>query len=98
MAVRLNHTIVSARDHSASARFLSELLGLSDPVHLGPFAVVQIGDPSQKQRGQVNEWDGGRGVYWSDPNGNLLEIITRPYGTGGSQAPKPHPLLKAPKE
>ena len=55
-------------------------------------------DPSQKQRGRINEWDGGRGVYWSDPNGHLLEIITRPYGTGGSQSPKPHPLLKAPKE
>ena len=37
-------------------------------------------------------------VYWSDPNGHLLEIITRPYGTGGSQAPKPHPLLDASKE
>ena len=46
MAVRLNHTIVSARDHSASARLLSEILGLSDPVHLGPFAIVQIGDTS----------------------------------------------------
>jgi len=46
MAVSLNHTIVSARDHMASARFLSELLGLSDPVHLGPFAIVHIGDTS----------------------------------------------------
>ena len=112
MAVRLNHTIVSARDHSASARFLTEILGLSAPVHLGPFAIVQVGDtsldfmesggkintqhyaflvtelefdeifarirqrdltywadPSQKQSGQINEWDGGRGVYWEDPNG-----------------------------
>ena len=46
MAVRLNHTIVAARDHGASARFLAEILGLSTPAHLGPFAIVQIGDTS----------------------------------------------------
>jgi hypothetical protein len=23
-----------------------------------------------------------RGVYWDDPNGHVLEIITRPYGSG----------------
>jgi catechol 2,3-dioxygenase-like lactoylglutathione lyase family enzyme len=136
MAVRLNHTIVAARDRGASARFLTEVLGLSAPVHLGPFAIVAIGDtsldfmesdgeiasqhyaflvtelefdeifgrirerglaywadPSRKERGKINEWDGGRGVYWDDPNGHLLEIITRPYGTGGTRAPKPHPLI-----
>ena len=27
--------------------------------------------------------DGGRGVYFEDPNGHLLEIITRPYGSSG---------------
>jgi catechol 2,3-dioxygenase-like lactoylglutathione lyase family enzyme len=37
-------------------------------------------DPSQEQLGQINTRDGGRGVYWEDPNGHLLEIITRPYG------------------
>ncbi len=25
---------------------------------------------------------GGRGVYWEDPSGHFLEIITRPYGSG----------------
>lgn len=141
MAVSLNHTIVSAHDHVASAQSLSEILGLSEPVRLGPFAIVQIGDtsldfmesggkintqhyaflvtelefdeifarirkrgltywadPAQNKQGEINQWDGGRGVYWEDPNGHLLEIITRPYGTGGSQAPKPHPLLNASKE
>lgn len=24
--------------------------------------------------------DGGRGVYFADPDGHLMEIITRPYG------------------
>jgi catechol 2,3-dioxygenase-like lactoylglutathione lyase family enzyme len=40
-------------------------------------------DPKQKQKGEINRHDGGRGVYFEDPNGHLLEIITRPYGSGG---------------
>ena len=39
-------------------------------------------DPFQQQLGQINHNDGGRGVYWSDPDGHSLEIITRPYGSG----------------
>jgi catechol 2,3-dioxygenase-like lactoylglutathione lyase family enzyme len=27
--------------------------------------------------------DGGRGLYFEDPNGHLLEILTRRYGSGG---------------
>ena len=27
--------------------------------------------------------DGGRGVYWEDPDGHFLEVITRPYGSVG---------------
>jgi catechol 2,3-dioxygenase-like lactoylglutathione lyase family enzyme len=40
-------------------------------------------DPAQTKEGQINQHDGGRGVYFEDPNGHLLEIITRPYGSGG---------------
>jgi catechol 2,3-dioxygenase-like lactoylglutathione lyase family enzyme len=39
-------------------------------------------DPGQAQRGAINYRDGGRGVYFEDPDGHLLEIITRPYGSG----------------
>lgn len=39
-------------------------------------------DPSHRQKGQINTNDGGRGVYWADPDGHNLEIITRPYGSG----------------
>jgi catechol 2,3-dioxygenase-like lactoylglutathione lyase family enzyme len=39
-------------------------------------------DPGHRQSGRVNHNDGGRGVYWSDPDGHNLEIITRPYGSG----------------
>lgn len=40
-------------------------------------------DPAHRQVGEINRHDGGRGVYWNDPNGHYLEIITRPYGSGG---------------
>jgi extradiol dioxygenase family protein len=50
-------------------------------------------DPYRQKEGQINTWDGGRGVYWDDPNGHLLEIITRPYGSGGTTTDNPHPLV-----
>jgi catechol 2,3-dioxygenase-like lactoylglutathione lyase family enzyme len=127
MTVKLNHTIVSARDKRAAAVFLAEILGLPAPVPFGPFLVVQAdndvsldfldadgeitpqhyaflvadtefeeifgrirerklsywADPSQHRRGEINTRDGGRGVYFEDPSGHLLEILTRPYGSGG---------------
>ena len=39
-------------------------------------------DPGQTRPGKINHNDGGRGVYFEDPDGHLLEIITRPYGSG----------------
>ena len=39
-------------------------------------------DPSRTRPGEINHNDGGRGVYFPDPAGHLLEIITRPYGSG----------------
>jgi catechol 2,3-dioxygenase-like lactoylglutathione lyase family enzyme len=37
-------------------------------------------DPHGNQKGEINHNDGGRGVYWSDPDGHWLEILTVPYG------------------
>jgi len=37
-------------------------------------------DPAKRQAGRINHHFGGRGVYFEDPNGHLLEIITTPYG------------------
>ncbi len=127
MSVRLNHTIVHARDKQASASFLSEILGVGMPTPYGPFLVVDVdnevsldyidveteigsqhyaflvddadfeeifgrirdrklrhwADPGRSKPGEINTNDGGRGVYWQDPDGHLLEIITRPYGSEG---------------
>jgi catechol 2,3-dioxygenase-like lactoylglutathione lyase family enzyme len=126
MSVKLNHTIVYARDKSASSRFLSDILGLTAPVPFGPFMGVQVdndvtldfmdapgkvtsqhyafligekefdeifgrlrerklpywADPGKQQRNEINTRDGGRGLYFEDANGHLLEILTRPYGSG----------------
>jgi catechol 2,3-dioxygenase-like lactoylglutathione lyase family enzyme len=40
-------------------------------------------DPGRHQPGEINHNDGGCGVYFEDPDGHFLEIITRPYGSGG---------------
>jgi catechol 2,3-dioxygenase-like lactoylglutathione lyase family enzyme len=39
-------------------------------------------DPARSKPGEINTHDGGRGVYFKDPDGHLLELITRPYGSG----------------
>lgn len=38
-------------------------------------------DPARSKAGEINHHDGGRGVYFKDPDGHLLELITRPYGS-----------------
>jgi catechol 2,3-dioxygenase-like lactoylglutathione lyase family enzyme len=38
-------------------------------------------DPACRRPG-INTNDGGRGTYFRDPDGHLLEVITRPYGSG----------------
>ena len=49
----------------------------------GPGAAFEYwADPGRRRQGEVNTSDGGRGVYWEDPSGHFLEIITRPYGSG----------------
>lgn len=38
-------------------------------------------DPGKTRAGEINHGDGGRGVYFEDPDGHLLEVLTRPYGS-----------------
>lgn len=37
-------------------------------------------DPFRRRPGEINHNDGGSGVYWEDPDGHMLEIVTVPYG------------------
>lgn len=39
-------------------------------------------DPGLRANGEINHNDGGRGVYFEDPDGHVLELVTRPYGSG----------------
>ncbi|HYX66092.1 MAG TPA: VOC family protein [Burkholderiales bacterium] len=36
-------------------------------------------DPGKRAKGEINHHFGGRGVYFDEPGGHFLEIITRPY-------------------
>ena len=40
-------------------------------------------DPGKRDAGEINHHFGGRGVYFEDPDGHLLEVITRPYEIDG---------------
>lgn len=127
MPIKLNHTIVHARDKRESATFYSDVFGLPAPKRFGPFLDVETdnevtlafldsdtdddvqtqhyaflvseaefdqifgriqsrglsywADPGRARAGEINDRDGGRGVYFEDPVGNMLEILTRPYGS-----------------
>jgi len=127
MTIRLDHTIVPAKDKVASAKFFAEIFGLTVS-STGHFAPVQInesltfdfadepelsGGPRQGRSnhyafhvsedefdaifnrvkakgipygsgplshtdGKINKRRGGRGFYFEDPNGHLLEVMTVP--------------------
>lgn len=131
MTIRLDHTIVPAKDKVASAKFFAEIFGLT-VVSQGHFAQVQINEslafdfddepqtnggagfgsgkqgshhyafnvseaefdaifdqvrakgipygsgPFSHTDGKINKRRGGRGFYFEDPNGHLLEVMTVP--------------------
>lgn len=128
MTIRLDHTIVPARDKIISAEFFADIFGLS--VTRGYFAQVQVNEqltldfadgdfawgepgsetgpsthyafhvsdteyeailarvkargiaygsePDDHANGRVNRRRGGRGFYFEDPAGHLLEVMTVP--------------------
>ncbi|TXS75499.1 MULTISPECIES: VOC family protein [unclassified Streptomyces] len=43
--------------------------------------ITYYADPRLKQPGEINHHHGGRGLYFMDPAGHGMEIITRPYGS-----------------
>jgi catechol 2,3-dioxygenase-like lactoylglutathione lyase family enzyme len=42
--------------------------------------ITYYADPSYQRPGEINHLYGGRGVYFDDPNGHVMEVITQPYG------------------
>jgi hypothetical protein len=45
--------------------------------------ITYYADPHLKQPGEINHHHGGRGLYFLDPSGHGMEIITRPYDLEG---------------
>ncbi|MFE2107802.1 VOC family protein [Kitasatospora sp. NPDC059463] len=43
--------------------------------------VDHFADPGMQRPGEINHHHGGRGVYFLDPAGHGMELITRPYGS-----------------
>ncbi|MFJ8043902.1 VOC family protein [Kitasatospora sp. NPDC096147] len=41
--------------------------------------VTYYANPDHTDPGRENAWFGGRGVYFADPDGHNMEIMTRPY-------------------
>ncbi len=50
--------------------------------HIRARGLTYWADPGKHSPNEINYADGGRGLYFDDPNGHLLEVITRPYGSG----------------
>jgi len=48
--------------------------------------IAHWADPQMRLPDQINTNHGGRGVYFRDPAGHGLEIITRPYGSAEEKA------------
>ncbi len=44
--------------------------------------IAYSADPFRREMGQINHWNGGRGVYFPDPDGHLLELLTRTQADG----------------
>jgi catechol 2,3-dioxygenase-like lactoylglutathione lyase family enzyme len=42
--------------------------------------ITHWADPGRMRAGEISRNDGGRGVYFNDPDGHLLEVITVTYG------------------
>lgn len=120
MTILLDHTVVTAKDKLAAARFFAEVFGLT--VRPGYFAQVRVNEsltldfadepgpiqshhyafhvseaefeailgrvrakgipygsePRGRTDGRINTRRGGRGFYFEDPGGHVLEVMTVP--------------------
>ncbi|HYK26408.1 MAG TPA: VOC family protein [Streptosporangiaceae bacterium] len=96
-ATRFGHFLVVEADNGVSLDF-SETDGEIASQHYAflvgeddfdaAFARIQAqeltywADPGRSRPGEINHRDGGSGVYFEDPDGHFLELLTRPYGSG----------------
>lgn len=85
--VELDNGVTLDYMHSGSVHWQHYAFIVSEPEFDAIFARIRErglqywADPFHRRPGEINRNDGGRGLYWEDPNGHALEIITRPYGS-----------------
>jgi catechol 2,3-dioxygenase-like lactoylglutathione lyase family enzyme len=77
MSIEPNHTIVGATDKHMSARFLAGILGLAVGSRIRDAGLAYFADPGFQQPGEINTRWGGRGVYFRDPDGHSMEMLTQ---------------------
>lgn len=98
-AVQVGETALDFRDRDGDFQRQHYAFLVSDGEFEEIFGRIQArgltywADPGRKKDGETNSWDDGRGVYFDDPDGHLLEVITRPYGSAGAAAENPHPFV-----
>jgi len=97
-ATRFGHFLVVAADNAVSLDFAETTQPIT-PQHyaflvgdedfdaafgrIRDQGLTYWADPGRRQPGVINHRDRGRGLYFEDPDAHLLEILTRPYGSGG---------------
>jgi catechol 2,3-dioxygenase-like lactoylglutathione lyase family enzyme len=84
--VSLDYHDVGDRDGEVASQHYAFLVSEAEFSEI--FTRIEAGqdywaDPGLGRKGEINRRDGGRGVYFKDPDGHVLEILTRPYGSGG---------------
>jgi catechol 2,3-dioxygenase-like lactoylglutathione lyase family enzyme len=91
----VHHFLVVDADNGVSLDFMQKegrvarqhyAFRVSDEEFDGVLARIRAGglphwaDPARTRPGEIDHRNGGRGVYFEDPDGHLLEALTRPQG------------------
>jgi len=82
--VKINDALTFLFDDDANFESHHYAFHVSDPEFAAIFARVKDAGlaygsaPWSLDDGKLNNWNGGRGVYFRDPNGHVLELMTVP--------------------
>lgn len=81
--VKINSTLTMDFDNATDFQRHHYAFKVSDSEFDGIFARIQAADiaygsgPGTPDDGRLNQRSGGRGFYWRDGDGHLLEVLTR---------------------
>ena len=80
--VRVNDTLTLDFDDADNFDVHHYAFHVSDPefdaiLNRVQQAGIKFGSSPWDREGNLNNWNGGRGVYFDDPDGHILELMTR---------------------